>query len=508
VTQAAWLAPVLDAEGMQRADSWAIEEQGLASLELMETAGGAVADGAAGIARDGPVRIVCGKGNNGGDGLVAARALIEGGREAEALLLWPEDELSEDSAANLARLREVGGAARTVEPGDLPQRLGGSGAIVDAIFGTGFAGAPREPADAAIEAINAAGAPVLACDIASGVDGSSGRVEGVAVRADLTVTFHRPKVGQLVAPGKEATGELRVVDIGIPQEAPGEPAAGIIGSEVLAGLPPRGAGSTKFSSGQVVLVGGSRGLTGAMAMASSAAIRSGAGYATALVPGSLEPVLESKLTEVMTRGLPEEDGSLVPGGCEAALEAADGAGCVVLGPGLGRTEGALSLGRELARAVPAPLLIDADGLNALGTDLEQLAGRQHPTILTPHAGELGRLLDRASGEVAAERLASAREAAERSGAAVVLKGDDTIVVAGERIAVNAAGSPGLATAGTGDVLSGVIAALVARGVEPFEAACAGVLAHARAGGLAAERLGAESVIATDVIEELPGGLRA
>ena len=269
-----WLEPIFDAEGMRAADRWAIDAQGIPSLTLMEAAGAAVAEAAEEVAAGGPARIVCGKGNNGGDGLVAARHLAATGFEVETLLLWPAAELSSDAAANLEQLK---GGFREVEAGELAAELEGSGVVVDAIFGTGFEGAPRAPADAAIEAINACGAPVVAADIASGVDAASGEVAGAAVEADVTVSFHAAKIGQWIEPGKGRTGGLRVAAIGIPEGAPAEAAAGLIDDAVLELGPRRGAGSTKFSSGQVVLAGGSRGLTGSICLASEAAIRAGAG---------------------------------------------------------------------------------------------------------------------------------------------------------------------------------------------------------------------------------------
>jgi len=433
---------------------------------------------------------------------VAARLLREMGFEVEVLLLWPGEELRGDAAVNFER---CGGS---LLEGDPAERLAGSGAIVDAIFGTGFEGVPREPAAGAIRAINTCGAPVVACDIASGVDASSGEVAGEAVRADVTVSFHAAKLGQRIAPGKWQTGELRVAPIGIPAGAPGEPAAGEIDAAVLALAPHRGPQSTKFSSGQVAIAGGSRGLTGAVRMASLAAIRAGAGYATVAVPADLEVVFELAQPEVMSVGCPGGDGCLMPASRKAVLRTFERAAAGVFGPGLGRNPGSFELAREVVPEIDAPLVIDADGLNAFAGRLGELAAREAPTVLTPHAGELGRLLDRDSAEVDAHRLACAREAAEAAGAVVVLKGDDTIVADGARAAVNAISAPALATAGSGDVLSGVTAALLARGLEPFAAACAAVVAHARAGRDAAARVGAaESVIATDVIESVPLGIR-
>lgn len=475
------LEPLLTADETRRAE----EAHPGPVDELMERAGTAVAQVV--LRRfPGRVAVVCGKGNNGGDGEIAAGLLAEMGFEVAVLKLFETDPLP-----------------------DLDTWLAGAGAVVDAIFGTGFAGAPREPAAAAIDAINRCGAPVVACDIASGVAASSGEIEGAAVEADLTVSFHAAKLGQRIAPGKWHTGELRVVPIGIPPGAPVEPSGGVISPAVLSLAPRRGPQSTKFSSGQVAVAGGSRGLTGAVRMSSTAAIRAGAGYATVAIPADLNLVFEIGQPEVMSVACPGGEGCLVPASAEAVLGVFERAAGGVLGPGLGRDPGAFELVRGLVARIGAPLVIDADGLNAVAGRLELLAAREAPTVLTPHAGELGRLLERDSEEIAAHRLATAREAAEMSGAIVVLKGDDTIVTDGTRVAVNALPAPALATAGSGDVLSGLTAALLARGLEPFAAACAAVLAHARAGRDAAARIGAaESVIATDVIDSIPAGLRA
>jgi NAD(P)H-hydrate epimerase len=503
-----WLRPLHDSEGMRAVDAWAIEQQEVPSLRLMEAAGAAVAEAVRDLAPEGPIRVVCGKGNNGGDGLVAARHLAESGFEVEALLLWPAAELSADAAANLERLEAP---TREVGPSEVAGALEGSGAVVDAIFGTGFEGAPRSPAAEAINAINACGAPVVAADIASGVDASTGEAEGATVDATVTVAFHSGKLGHRVAPGKARTAELRVADIGIPAGAPTQAVAGEIGPGVLELQPRRGPDSTKFTSGQVVVAGGSRGLTGAVALSVTAAIRAGAGYATAAVPAELEPIFEAKLTEVMTRGCPSADGAFAEVAAGAVLEAAERAAAVVLGPGIGRSDAALTVACEVAAGAEAPLVLDADGLNAHAERLESLASRGEPTVLTPHAGELGRLLGRSSDEVGIHRLASAREAAEAARCVLVLKGDDTLVVDGRDdnpVGVSVVSAPALATAGTGDVLAGTIGALLARGLGAFEAACCAVRANTRAGVIAADRVGAaESVVASDVIAALPEALR-
>jgi NAD(P)H-hydrate epimerase len=408
-----------------------------------------------------------------------------------------------DAAANLARTE-----ADELGPDEIVARLRGSGAVVDAIFGTGFSGAPREPAAAAIEAANRCPAPIVACDVPSGVDASTGEVGGAAIEAAVTVGFHAAKLGHRIAPGKRHTGRLVLAPIGIPDDGPRGAAGGTIEPAVLGLAPRRGSASTKFSSGQVAVAGGSRGLTGAVRMSSLAAIRAGAGYATVAVPADLEVVFELAQPEVMSVGCPGGDGCLAPGSAKAVLRTFEHAAAGVLGPGMGRDPGSVELAHEVIGAIEAPLVLDADGLNAFAGELVPVAAREAPTVLTPHAGELGRLLDRDSKVVSAHRLESAREAARAAGAIVVLKGDDTIVTDGERLAVNALSAPALATAGTGDVLSGMIAALLARGLEPFAAACAGVYAHARAGRVANRRVGsAESVIATDVIDSIAVAMR-
>ncbi|MFL5909080.1 MAG: NAD(P)H-hydrate dehydratase [Gaiellaceae bacterium] len=496
-----WLQPLFDAEEMRAADSWAIGEQDVPSIDLMERAGAGLARLTAAVAGDGPVRVVVGKGNNGGDGLVVARLLRGEGRDVDVLATGDMSELKGDARANLERL-----------PGDAPEpfeakRLEGSGVIVDAIFGTGFEGAPREPARGAIAAMNEADAPVVACDVPSGVNAASGEIEGEAVRAVATGTFHGSKIGLHVGPGTYHAGEVHVIEIGIPRGGPGARTAGVISDRVLDLIPHRPRDGTKFKSGVVAIAGGARGLTGAPTMVALAAARAGAGYVQVAIPESIEQVVELRLLEQMTKGLPDEDGAHVPDGVDGVKELAERAGAVVLGPGLGKTEGAQEFARRVAREVEAPLVIDADGLNAHAGDIESLRDRPGPTVLTPHAGELGRLLEVESDEVNAHRLNLARDAAERSGTIVLLKGDDSLVAKpGGPVAVSPGASPALATAGTGDVLSGVIATFLAKGMDAFEAAAAGVLAHAHAGQEAARRLGADHVVAGDVIDALPAAL--
>jgi NAD(P)H-hydrate epimerase len=498
-----WLDPLYEAEEMRAVDTWAIEEQDVPSLDLMERAGIGLARVVAATARPGPIRVVVGKGNNGGDGLVVARLLREEGREVDVLAAADLSELGGDAAANRDRLRGAAPAPFSAEA------LEGSGVIVDALLGTGFAGEPREPVAGAIAAINRQDAPVIACDVPSGVDASTGEVAGEAVRASLTATFHAAKVGLYVAPGALHAGEVAAIEIGVPRGAPKPVAAGLISERVLALYPRRGRAGSKFASGTVVIAGGSAGLSGAPTMTAFAAQRAGAGYVQVAVPAAAAPTFELRLLEAMTHALADTEGHHTPGGVDALRALAERAGAVVLGPGLGRSEGAVAFAREAAQRIEAPLLLDADGLGAHARVLESLQERRAPTVLTPHAGELGRLLERDSSQIEAHRLASAREAAERSGAVVLLKGDDTIVAApGGPVAISPGATPALATAGTGDVLSGVIGALLTKGLGPFAAAALGTFAHARAGQAAAQRYGADHVIAGDVIDALPDGFRS
>ncbi len=498
-----WLGPLPDAAEQRALDEWAIHERGIPGLTLMERAGTGLAELVGELAPRGRLAIVCGKGNNGGDGFVAARLLRELGREVDVLTLYPADELQGDAKTNFEQL--PGPAAETFDAA----RLAGTDGVVDAILGTGFSGAPREPSAGAIDAINGVAdtSVVIACDVPSGVDASTGEEAGPAVLADATATFHAAKPGLWIAPGKARAGAVHVIDIGIPAGGPVDPHVGLILDAVTDGIPRRDRDATKFAAGSVLVCGGSTGLTGAPSMASEAAMRAGAGYVTACVPASLNIVFEVRLLEVMSVPLPDQNGVIVPAALTEVLERTGRVQSLVLGPGLGRDEHSAEFARELAGRAEVPLLLDADGLNAHAGRLPSLSSRQAATVLTPHAGELGRLLGRDSSEIQAHRLKSAREAAAQAQAIVVLKGDDTLVAdPSGRVAVNRGGAPALASAGTGDVLSGVIGAYLAKGMDPFHAACAGVFVHAAAGRLAARSIGTEGVIARDVIELLPRAL--
>jgi NAD(P)H-hydrate epimerase len=353
--------------------------------------------------------------------------------------------------------------------------------VIDALLGTGLKGAPRDETSLLVEQINGAGVPVLAVDIPSGVNASTGEVAGTAVRADVTVTMHGPKIGLAIAPGRFHAGEVEVADIGL---EPAETEHRLVTPEILAEVPRRSAGDNKYTAGHVLVVGGSRGMTGAAALASRAAFRADAGYVTIAAPAESLPVLETLVLEAVKRPL------------EQALEVAAKAKALAVGPGLGRGETAKALVRQLLAEVDVPAVVDADALFEL-----EPADWPAPRVLTPHEGELGRLLGRGSSEVAAHRLASVQEAAERFDCVVVLKGEDSLVAApGRGILVSALGLPSLATAGTGDVLTGITAAFLAKGMEPQHAAAAACAAQQLASHEAPQRYG---LVAGDVVEALP-----
>jgi NAD(P)H-hydrate epimerase len=426
--------------------------------ELMERAGTAVArEAMAAYPHARRFACVCGGGSNGGDGRVAARVLREAGREA-------------------------------VET----EAVEGCDVVVDALFGTGFRGAPRAEAAALIERINAAGAPVVSVDLPSGVDASTGEIAGAAVQADLTVTFHGLKVGLTVAPGRFHAGRVVVADIGL-EPRPTEHRRAT--PAVLDLIPRRGPRDTKYTAGSVLVVGGQPGMTGAACLAALAALRADAGYATLAVPAESLPVVEALALEPVKLGWREEDAT------ETILVAAERASALALGPGLGRGEARQALVRELLARCELPAVVDADALFGL-----EPVERAAPTVLTPHAGELARLLGVEAGWVGAHRLEAARQGAKRFGAVLLLKGADTIVAAPkEGATVCDLGPPSLATAGTGDVLTGIVGAFLAKGLEPAHAAAAAAVAHARAAALAPRQAG---LLAGDLLGTLPAALEA
>jgi len=503
------------AEQMREMDRRTVEEYGLPGLVLMENAGRAVADAAWDLLPEegGRVLILAGKGNNGGDGFVAARHLAAVGVEVAVMLFARLSDLAGDAAIN-AHYAEKSGLVIIEEPDDqtVIGALELADVIVDGLLGTGLLGEVRGRMREVIELLEYATAPIVAIDIPSGLDADTGKVLGAAVEAEVTCTFGLAKPGLVQYPGKAYVGELRVVDIQLPPALLADPAFEtylIEPADCLAMLPSRPPDAHKGDTGHVLVIGGAPGFAGAPSMTGVAAARAGAGLVTVAAPAPLQPLLATKLTEVMTLGLPADDaGALAPGALDTLRDWLGRVDAVALGPGLSRQGQVAELVAALVRETPVPLVVDADGLNALAAQPRVLHERQAPTILTPHPGEMSRLLDMSLEEIQGDRLGIARDAAERFNAIVVLKGAATVIAdpAGEAW-ISPFANPGMASGGMGDVLTGVIAALLAGGADPLSAAVAGVYLHGLAGEVAAEDLGPRGFLALEVAERLPAAYR-
>jgi NAD(P)H-hydrate epimerase len=495
---------------MRALDRHTIEKLGVAGEVLMESAGRAVAEAALGLlpAAGAPVLVVCGTGNNGGDGLVAARHLHGIGVPVRAALVGDERQVRGDAARQLGRAREIG---LPIENGRW--RAPPAGVLVDALFGTGLSRAVEGEARSAIRRINAARAAapralrVLSVDLPSGLCADTGQILGEAVQADLTLTFGLPKLGLALEPGRSRAGRVRVVRIGIAAEAPGVVPDAELWTRAAAGarLPARPPAGHKGTFGHVLLVAGSEGKTGAAALAAQGAGRAGAGLVTLACPAGLNDILEVKCTEAMTAPLPEtQRRSLSAAALEAVLGLAAERDAVGLGPGIGREPETGELVRELLLRLEGPLALDADALFALAREPERLRRRRAPTLLTPHPGEAARLLGARAADLERDRPGAARRLAARTGAVVLLKGAASVIAGPDgRTVVNPTGGPALGSGGTGDVLLGVVAAFLAQGMEPFEAAALAAYLHGFAGDRLAARLGPAGLLAEDLAAELP-----
>jgi NAD(P)H-hydrate epimerase len=507
--------PVLTADEMRRADRHTVEQVGLPGVVLMENAGAAVArligeryPGA----RD--VVVLCGRGMNGGDGFVVTRRL---GARAEALLLGRRDDVAGDARTHLvAGERPQGRVTELPDAEAWPaalKRIERADLVVDAVLGTGLRAAPSGLAALAIAAIRArcdAGRPVVAVDLPSGISADTGALDWPAARASLTVAFAAPKRGHVLPPACDQIGELVVAEIGIPAAslaASGPTLFLIEDRDAAEAFPPRGRGAHKGDFGHVLVVAGSVGKTGAAVLAASGALRSGSGLLTVATPAPCLPVVAAARPELMTEPLAvTASGGLDPAGLKHLIALARERDAVVLGPGLGLDEATRELVRAFVGACPVPLVIDADGLNALApleAETLQSLRREAATILTPHPGEMARLVGRPTAEVQRDRPGAAAGLARDTGAIVVLKGERTLVAEPNgRAAIVPCGNPGMATGGTGDVLAGVAGALLARH-GALLAATAAAFVHGRAGDIAAELRGEEGMTAIDLAEALP-----
>ena len=528
---------VVTAAEMRQIDQDTIEGIGIPGIVLMETAGSAIVRA---IEQHYPtcqrIGIFAGKGNNGGDGIVIARQLAHMGRDVLLFLVSPEDSFTGEAQINLQiakRLTASFGLQAAPKGGlRIEEILTGTGfygtgtvlttfarceLLVDAILGTGLRGAVRDPIATVINAINRLPTPTLSVDLPSGLDADTGHPLGVCVRADRTVTIGLPKRGLLMHPGAELAGKLEVADIGFPEQVVNAQDIKVnwtTATQASQWMPSRPLSSHKGSYGRVLVVAGSTGMTGAAALASEAALRAGAGLVTLATPKHLNPILEGLLPEVMTLPLPETDaGSLAASTTSTILEFAEKTKSILaIGPGLSQHPETVALVHQLIRenresGLALRMVIDADGLNALAQDRETLSFLNTETVLTPHPGEMARLTNTAVPTLESDRISTAQQFASEHGVTLVFKGAPTVISDPQgNLWVNSTGNPGMATGGMGDVLTGIIAGLVAQGISSEHAAALGVYLHGLAGDSAAERLGMHGLIASDVLKSVPQAL--
>ena len=497
----------LTAAQMRAAEERAVAERGVRLSDLMARAGGAIASEVGSRAPEGDVAILAGAGNNGGDGWVAARELASSGRRVHVFARVAPDELS-DIAADAASAALAVGVGWSADRAPSADELGSFSCVVDALLGIGLTGPLRQDLLPWVEAANGAGTFVLAADVPTGVDSDTGAVLGSAVMADVTVTFSAPKIGLVQYPGAACAGEVVVADVGMPSEflAPEHAPEVWSESDYAALLPIAAPDAHKNLRGRVLVVAGSGAYPGAAVLAVRGAQRMGAGYVTLAVPASVVATVQSHLISGVVVGMPENPGhTFASRVADRILEMVSDYDAVVLGPGFTVARGAVTVARTLVASLPVPLVVDADGLNALVDATGLLLSREAPTVITPHPGELGRLLSRPATEVQSDRLRAASELAQGS-VACVLKGAGTITAAGGRSVINTSGGPALATAGTGDVLAGMIGALLATGLPALEAGALGSYLHGRAGDAAAELLTPVCVNAQDIPDQIPAAV--
>ena len=487
---------------MREADRRAIEEVGIPGRVLMETEERAIV-------------IVCGKGNNGGDGLVVLRTLVELGYDARAWILSPFEQLSTDALSNLQAAFKLSLPLETALDesaweGALSE-IASADVIVDAVLGTGLTKSARGLVARAIEDLNTLNAFKVAIDVPSGLSSDSGSIPGPNLGADLTVALGAPKACHFIAPACDRCGDLAIVDIGIPERLlrSGSPKLETIDLEdIVSTWPTRKRSSHKGDYGHLLVVAGSVGKTGAALMSAESALRCGAGLVTVASPESAIPMMAPALAEVMWEPLPETDTGAIAYSAHARIEELlKRRSALALGPGLGLHEETVRLVRNLIRSVGVPTVLDADGLNALHDRLEDIPAERH-IALTPHPGEAGRLLGRSTAAVERDRLQAVRDLATGTKTHALLKGYRSLLADPEgNVGINLTGNAGMATAGSGDVLTGIIGGLLAQGVRVSDALAASVYLHGYAGDLAAAELGEASLVATDLIAKVPQALR-
>ena len=504
---------------MQTLDRRTITEAHIPSAILMERAGEGIVrhlEQHCGPLRGKTITILCGKGNNGGDGLVVARLLHRRRARIHVMLLTPVTDLSRDTAAMYRRFIRVAGRSAIIRFRSADQArplLASSDILIDALLGTGLSSVVTGTYREAIDVINSAGKPVIAVDIPSGLQADTGAILGRAIRATLTVTCGLPKLGLYVNEGIDQAGIVRVVDIGIPSayvDAIESRTLLLTSDSAFRSLPERTPSSHKGTFGHAGIIAGSVGKTGAAALAARAALRVGAGLVTVATPNSVNDVLEAKLLEAMTMPLPETKArTLARSGLDRVLAFFQARTAIAIGPGLSTHHETVELVQSLMKHLDRPSVLDADALNALTGKVSLLTECKTPPVLTPHPGEMARLeVDATTQSVNADRIGTARRFARERGVFVVLKGARTIVARPDGlVAICPTGNPGMATAGTGDVLTGMIVGLLAQRVPAWEAACAATYFHGSAGDLAAQHVGQPGMVASDLIAQIPYALQ-
>ncbi|HAA03019.1 MAG TPA: bifunctional ADP-dependent NAD(P)H-hydrate dehydratase/NAD(P)H-hydrate epimerase [Syntrophobacteraceae bacterium] len=506
---------IVTAQEMAELDRQTIEEIGIPGIVLMENAGRGAAAFFEEVLPDllnRRITILAGSGNNAGDGFVLARLFWLKDADVRVICLRPPDRLKGDALTNFRIMEKLGVPVYSWdEQVDFDQQwawIEQSDVIIDAILGTGLESEVRGFYRTVIEAVNALSVPILAVDVPSGLDASSGSIMGTAIHALATATFGLPKVGQVISPGEDHVGRLGVVDIGIPPqlvETNGVQRWWLDEELASTWLQPRDSNTHKGHAGHVAAWAGSPGKTGAAAMLCQGAGRVGAGLVTLFVPASLNPILEIKLTEAMTLPLTETSNQCLGStALPEILRALEGKQSFAMGPGISVHPEALALVRELVNQCPCPLVLDADALTAMADDIDRFATAQAPVVLTPHPGEMARLLKDTPQAIQERRLEVAAEFSQLANVTVVLKGHRTVIASPDgRLAINSSGNPAMASGGMGDVLTGMIAGFLAQGYEPFQAACLGVFVH----GLAADRclgdVASRGLLASDLLNEIP-----
>ena len=509
---------IATADEMNNIDRRTRDEFGIPALILMENAASGITRAVEQMlvsVRGKRITVLCGRGNNGGDGLASARQLHNLGAHVSVYLLSDTDDFRPEPAINLNIALKMG--IEVNEKGKyslktLKSSLNHSHMIIDSMIGTGLASTVKEEYKEIIELVNASKRPVVAVDIPTGINSDTGEVMGAAVMAAATVTFALPKRGHFLYPGSDYAGRLQIIDISIPAEAVSKEAIylSLLTENDMQGIvPSRQSDTHKGTNGHALVIAGSIGKGGAAAMTAISCLRTGAGLVTLAVPESVQPVIAGKLTEVMTQPLAETDEqTIAAGAAEAIIALSRDKEVVAIGPGLTTNKETASVVKRVIRETGIPVVIDADAINALADSPELLRERRSATILTPHPGEMGRLTGKSSAEVQMDRVGTARDFAIANGVYLVLKGAHTVIAEPSgAVHISPTGNPGMATAGTGDALTGIIAGLIAQGLGPAEAAGLGVYLHGLAGDIAAEEKGMVGMITGDLIEHIPTAIK-